>query len=239
MPSSLSKQPLYSQVATLIAQRIAEGDWKPGAALPNEQDLAREMGVSSGTMRKALDWLEECRLLVRRQGRGTFVADHAAEEFAARFINLRTADGRHIAGTGRVLDQCRAPAGVLEQSRLLIEPGQTVLRTKRLCTCDGRPFMYEDAALAVTRMPGLRERELLGDYQLTALAQRHGVLLGRASERVALFAASGDLAELLEVAPGTALLHLDRVVYSLGGEPVEWRVAFCHLKGEYYLVDMC
>ena len=64
-----STRPLYLQLRDALAERIAHGEWKPGTAIPNESDLAREFGVSSGTMRKALDMMEAEHLLTRRQGR--------------------------------------------------------------------------------------------------------------------------------------------------------------------------
>ena len=54
-------RPLYLQLRDALVERIARGQWKPGAAVPNEQDLAREFGVSPGTMRKALDLMESMR----------------------------------------------------------------------------------------------------------------------------------------------------------------------------------
>src|SRR5919109_3395801 len=93
-----SNRPLYLQLRDALAERIANGEWKPGSAIPNESDLAREFGVSAGTMRKALDLMESERLLTRRQGRGTFVNDQSSDELAARFSNLRAADGKRVCG---------------------------------------------------------------------------------------------------------------------------------------------
>ena len=82
-------RPLYLQARDAVAKRIAAGEWKPGAVLPNEADLAQEFSVSPGTMRKALDLLKSERLLIRRQGRGTFVNDPASEDRIVRHCNLR------------------------------------------------------------------------------------------------------------------------------------------------------
>src|SRR5262245_17608903 len=84
----LRRRPLYLQVCDLLTARITTGEWKPGTYLPNENDVARELGVSAGTARKALKALEERRLIVRRQGRGTFVADQASQEIVGRFERL-------------------------------------------------------------------------------------------------------------------------------------------------------
>src|SRR5262245_19416931 len=89
---ALAREPLYLQVCELLTRRIADGAWKPNTTLPNEMELAREMGVSTGTVRKALEKLEADRLVVRRQGRDTFVLDQAAPEVACRFDRLRCSD---------------------------------------------------------------------------------------------------------------------------------------------------
>ena len=86
------------QLRDALAERIASGEWKPGSAIPNEGDLAREFGVSAGTMRKALSLLENEHLITRRQGRGTYVNDPAAEGLADRFCNIRGAEGKPIVG---------------------------------------------------------------------------------------------------------------------------------------------
>src|SRR5262245_50810624 len=93
MTSRFSTKPLYIQVRDVLTERIATGEWKPSAAIPNEGDLAREFGVSSGTMRKALDMLEDEKLLTRRQGRGTFVNDQTLGDLAVRYSNIRTPAG--------------------------------------------------------------------------------------------------------------------------------------------------
>ena len=74
---------LFRRCVTHWIERIGKGDWKPGMAIPNEVDLAREFGISSGTMRKALDLLETERVLSRKQGRGTFVNDHSSISLAS------------------------------------------------------------------------------------------------------------------------------------------------------------
>ena len=121
------RKPLYIQVRDTLAARIATGTWKPGSPIPNEQDLARELGVSPGTMRKALDLLEAERVVTRRQGRGTYVNDPASEELAARFNNFRDANGKRIVGVAKTLDIAEAPATELERERLQLSTGDARL----------------------------------------------------------------------------------------------------------------
>src|SRR5690349_10497376 len=110
-----STRPLYLQVRDLLASRIAAGDWRPGGTLPNEVELARELNVSPGTVRKALDQMEDEHLVFRRQGRGTFVADQSSEELAVRFTNIRTSQGSRISGHVSGSKVTVAKASELEQ----------------------------------------------------------------------------------------------------------------------------
>ena len=85
---SLLTGPLYLQVSEIIRQRIIDAEWPVGQPIPNEADLSREVGVSKGTLRKALELLEDDHLIVRRQGRGTFVAQTSNDAELDRFSNL-------------------------------------------------------------------------------------------------------------------------------------------------------
>ncbi len=233
-----SIEPLYVQVRNLLAQRLASGVWPPGSALPNEMELARELGVSSGTVRKALDSLESDRLVVRRQGRGTFVVDQASGDVATRFSNIRNGEGRRIGGDMELLAQAKAVATEIERQRLQLGAGEAVLRTTRLRRYKSQLFMHEEVVLAMSRFPGLDEKNA-GTLRISALAQRHGIHLAKASERVTLEEASAQTAERLDVDLHTRLLKLDRVVFAAGGYPVEWRVAYCSLKEDMlYFAEM-
>jgi GntR family transcriptional regulator len=224
-----STEPLYVKVRKLLAQRIADGHWVPGSMLPNEIELAHELGVSSGTVRKALDGLESDRLVIRRQGRGTSVVDQASGDVAARFSNIRDGAGRRIAGDMELLTQATATASETERERLQLDAGEPVLRTTRLRRYKNEPFMYEEVSLAISRFPGLAGADA-GNYRISALAQRHGIHLAKASERLTLEEATSQAVRQLATEPHTRLLKLDRVVYAVDGHPVEWRVALCSLK---------
>ena len=238
MPTNhFSTRPLYLQLRDALAERVAAGEWKPGTAIPNEGDLAREFGVSAGTMRKALDLLEDEHLVTRRQGRGTFVNDQNSEELAVRFCNVRTADGRRIICKFKKLEMSEQPANETEQTRLRLKAGDRVFRAKRIRLDKDRPFMVEELAMPATLFPDLAEPDATLPH-VTALAQRHGILLGKAEERVSVETASGDIAKTLAVPVGAPVVVLDRVVFGLDGRPVEWRIGRCHLGGGHYLAEM-
>src|SRR5215470_13782932 len=190
--SRFSTRPLYLQVRDVLAARIAAGEWKPNIAIPNEGDLAREFGVSSGTMRKALDLMEGERLLTRRQGRGTFVNDQSSEELAERFSNIHALDGERIAGESKMLNIVQAQANPAECARLRLRADDKVWRIQRVRLHKGEPFMVEDVAMPVSLFPGLDEQEAM-PHRIVVLAQQYGILLGKGDERVAIGSASASL----------------------------------------------
>jgi GntR family transcriptional regulator len=232
-----STKPLYLQLRDALAERISAGAWKPGAVIPNESDLAREFGVSAGTMRKALDLMEAERLLTRRQGRGTFVNDQASDELSLRFSSLRAANGDHVDGEAKTTRTEEDAANELERMRLRLGVHDRIYRIHRTRLHKGQPFMVEHAAVPTTLFPGLGEKgEVAG--RIIVLAQQYGVLLGKAEERVAIGQAAQAVADTLGVPPGSPVMVLDRVVQALDGRPVEWRVGWCHLADKYYQAEM-
>jgi GntR family transcriptional regulator len=230
-------RPLYLQVRDALAARIAARQWKPSAVIPNEGDLAREFGVSSGTMRKALDLLEAERLLTRRQGRGTFVNDQASDELAVRYTRICGLDGARICADVAVTDVGEAAANEAECLRLRLEPQQRVCRVRRLRTFRGEPFMVEEVSMPAALFPGLAERRDLPP-RIAVLAQQFGILLGKGEERLCVGAATPEVAEALKVAVHAPVLVLDRLVHALDGRPVEWRLGKGNLVGKYYVAEM-
>jgi GntR family transcriptional regulator len=236
-PGRFSTRPLYLQVRDALASRIAGGEWKPNAAIPNEGDLAREFGVSSGTMRKALDLMEGERLLTRRQGRGTFVNDQASDELAVRYSNIRTVDGERITGEVNMLGMTQGSANAAECARLRMRPDDRVWRIQRVRMHKGEPFMVEEVAMPVALFPGLDEQNDFSN-RIVVLAQQYGILLGKGDERVAIGSASPAVAEALNLKATAPILVLDRVVQDLGGRPVEWRLGMGHFADKYYLAEI-
>jgi GntR family transcriptional regulator len=236
MPQNqLSNRPIYRQLRDALAQRIANGEWKPGQAIPNEGELAREFGVSPGTMRKALGLLEEERLITRRQGRGTFVNDQASEELADRYFNVRGADGRSIPGRVEVMGLTEAIANEAERGRLELPGEHPVWRLRRVRFHRDQPFMYEELSLPAELFPRLDEKV---DNRIVVLAQQHGLLLGTAQERISIATASRAAQDALSIATGSPVIMLDRVVRTIDGAPVEWRVAQCDFTDNYYLAHL-
>lgn len=237
LKDTVEMRPLYLQVRDVLVGRVATGVWKAGNLIPNEVEIAREFGVSVGTVRKALGTLEGERLVVRRQGRGTFVTDQTSADLAVRFSNIYSAGGQRITGTIEQASANTSIADPTECRRLRLSPIDSVIRVARTRALDGRIFMTERVALPQNRFARLNPKSEFS-HRISVLARDHGIILGHADERVAAVAASKEVATDLQIADGLAVLVLDRVVFAIDGEPVEWRVAWCHLDADFYMTSM-
>lgn len=235
-PSRFATRPLYLQVRDVLAARIATQEWKPNTVIPNEGDLARQFGVSSGTMRKALDLLESERLLTRRQGRGTFVNDQASDELAVRYTKIWSLNGERIAGEVTTTSVSEGTANEAECLRLRLRSSDRVCRIHRIRSSKGEPFMVENVSLPAALFPGLHQRKDL-PHRIVVLAHEFGILLGKGEERLCAGTAAADVSEHLRLGADAPVLVLDRLVYALDGRPVEWRLARGNFVGKYYLAE--
>ena len=220
-----------------LVGRIANNEWKPDFSIPSETNLAREMGVSPGTMRKALDVLAKEHVITRRQGRGTFVNNQSSKEFFLRYENVRGPDGERLTGEVKSFKMTQSAANEMECERLSLQKGDKVYRIQRVRLTVGKPLMLEEASLPETLLPRLEERASIPD-SVVNLAQTYGILLGTATERIFVASASHKVAEALKVAPGSPVAVLDRVVRAVDTRPVEWRMGWCNLAENYYLASM-
>ena len=230
-------RPLYRQVYDTFLRRLADAVWQPGQALPSEGRLASELGVSQGTVRKALDALTAENLLIRRQGRGTFVAEHDDRQSVFRFFKLRT--DREGAGTpsSRVVEITEGAASVDERDRLSLVRSAQVVRVARVRSLDGRPCIAEILALPLAMFPGLAALELPNTlYSLYAV--RFGISISGAKEQLRAVALPAYQADLLGGSVGEPALEIDRVAFNLDDKPVEWRLSFCLTRDMYYLSEL-
>lgn len=231
---------LYAQTEAILTRRIAEGFWAPGAMIPPEPDLAAELGVSPGTVRKALGGLERRRLIERRQGRGTFVAAHTSERALFHFFRITALDGARRAPTSHVLDCRTIAASVEEAGPLGVAPGTALHRVKRGRLIEGSACILERIWLPAARFPGFAlpvMREMTDE--LYVLYQRdHGVTIGRAEERLAAIAAAEEDALLLNLAPGAPLLEVSRIAFDLQDRPVERRITLLDTAAHRYVANL-
>jgi GntR family transcriptional regulator len=226
-------RPLYQQLRDELADRIAVGEWKVGQALPSELDLARELGVSAGTLRKSLDLLERDHLIIRRRGKGTFVNDRAGPTELARFTNLRASNGDRILGELSCVEIERRTPTPGEKTLLGLQPEAKVYALRRLRLHLGAPLLVEDVLLSSTLFADVSDAELSSCW-LTDMAPRHGVLLGSATEKLMPAVVSAGTAKSLHIPEGSPVLVLERLISTLDGRPAQWRRAECVASGLRY-----
>ncbi|HQR20463.1 MAG TPA: GntR family transcriptional regulator [Burkholderiaceae bacterium] len=217
--------PLYRQIKDLLLKSLDEGEWKPGELIPSEIDLATRFQVSQGTVRKAVDELASENLLVRRQGKGTFVATHHEPRAQFRFLRVIPDEGDPAAPQSRFLDcrRLRAPAEIARQ--LDLRTGDAVVYLRRLLSFGGDPIVLDEIWLPGTLFKGLTA-ERLAEYKgpLYGLFETEfGTRMIRAEEQLRAVGAERQAAQLLGVPEGAPLLLVERVSYSYGDRPVEVR----------------
>ena len=135
--------PLYVEVKRLITQGLIEAEWEPGAALPSETRLAQRYHVSIGTIRRAVDELVAEQILVRQQGRGTFVPTHDPKRLLFHFFHIVRTDGvKHLPETETLaFERDRADTTIARRLNLL--PGERVIRLRNLLRLAGEPTILE------------------------------------------------------------------------------------------------
>jgi len=223
--SSPTFSPLYQQIKALITQSMQSGEWKPGELIPSEVELANRFKVSQGTVRKAIDELAAENLVMRRQGKGTFVSTHHESRAQFRFLRLMPDVGEPHPADNKILEvkRLRAPA---EVARLLdIKSGDSVIFIRRVQAFDGAVTIAEELWLPGAIFKGLTA-ERLSEYKgpmYGLFESEFGTRMIRATERIRAVGADAEAAVLLNVTPGTPLLGVERVSYTYGDKPVEVR----------------
>ena len=230
--------PLYLQVREILTRRISSGSLGPGAALPSEFQIAEDLGVSQGTVRKALDALAQERLVVRVQGKGTFVVEQTPEEVHFRFFNIFDADGRRVLPDSRNTKVTSGQANTEERRKLELPAKSRVCRMRRVRTVNERPFIVERIVLPEAMFPNIAQRGEVPNTLYDLFQAEYGVLVMRARDTVHAEACPTDVATALKVAQGTPLTVIDRVATAIGDVPVEWRVRSCHLDGLRYVANV-
>jgi GntR family transcriptional regulator len=228
--------PLYRQIKDLLTRSLQGGEWQPGDLIPSEIELAARYKVSQGTVRKAVDELATENLLVRRQGKGTFVATHAEERTQYRFLRLTPDADDGVAMQRRLLDcrRLRAPADVARQ--LGLKSGDAVVQVRRLLLAAEQPVVLDDIYLPGALFKGLTAERMSGYkgamYRL--FEAEFGVRMIRAEERIRAVAADQPQAEALQVAPGAPLLSVERLSLTYGDTPVELRRGLYRTDRHHY-----
>ncbi|NHZ98263.1 GntR family transcriptional regulator [Massilia sp. CCM 8734] len=232
--------PLYQQIKALITQGLQAGEWKPGEMIPSEVELAGRFKVSQGTVRKAIDELAAENLLLRRQGKGTFVATHHEARAHFRFLRLMPDEGVPHQPDNKIIEvkRMRAPA---EVARLLdLKSGDSVVYIKRVMSFDGTPTILEEMWLPGLLFKGLTAERLV-EYKgpmYGLFESEFGTRMIRASEKIRALGADAGAAQFLGVEQGTPLLCAERVSFTYGDKAVELRRGLYLTSHHHYQNDL-
>ena len=204
--------------------------------IPSESELAVRFGVSQGTVRKAIDEMAAENLVVRRQGKGTFVASHNDPRSFFRFLRIAHNDGDLPAMKSLPLECWRAKAGADVAGKLGLATGAAIIIVRRLLRFGKEPVVFDEIYLPAELFPDLTLDVLKsGETSLYSLFEgRYGVRMIRADERLRAVVADRVSAEVLKVAEGSPLLLVERVTFTYGDKPVEWRRGFYSTQNYHY-----
>ncbi|MGB7183907.1 MAG: GntR family transcriptional regulator [Burkholderiaceae bacterium] len=236
---SPTRAPLYLQTYELLTRSLQQGEWLPGELIPGEQQLARRFAVSPGTVRKAIDRLVGEHILMRRQGKGTFVASHLDLDARAgfRFLRMRDTEDRVPDFKSRILYCRKIKARADIAARLNTNVGAGLVRIRRVLDFQSSPTVLDDLWLPAARFRGLNLEQLNSwEGPLYGLFESaFGTQIISATERVTAVQAPAVVAQTLGVRRGSPLLQVDRVTETYDGEKAEFRRGYYVTAGYHYL----
>jgi GntR family transcriptional regulator len=234
--SIASFSPLYEQIKAMIMASLQSSEWLPGEAIPSEMELAARYAVSQGTVRKAIDELAAQNLLIRRQGKGTFVATHQEEGWQYRFLRLEPDSGEklHLKNQFLVCENVKSDAYIADLLKL--QAGDSIIRIDRVQSYAGRPIVFEEIWLPGDRFKGLTLESLNAwpGPMYAFYESEYGIHMVRAEEKIKAVLANQNLAQYLQVPVGSALLSVERVALSYENKPVEIRHARYDTSDQHY-----
>ena len=238
MPDTPGYRPLYRQVYDIMVRKVAQGVWRPGASLPSEQNLAKEMGVSQGTMRKVLDALTAENLLERRQGKGTFIAENTQERTLFRFFRIARPGGKRMTPE-RVDETVKLRASrAIERTKLGLARTDKVVEIVRTRHIEKVPSIHETIVLPAPLFPGIEKRPSLPNSLYSIYQSDYGLNIVATHEELSAQLATAADQEELGIPKGGPILVIERLAVSLQDQNVEWRISRVRSSDLVYAVTL-
>ena len=234
--SSPAFQPLYRQIKTLITQSLVSGEWRPGDLIPSEIELASRFSVSQGTVRKAIGELADLNLLVRQQGRGTFVASHSEERSKFPYLRI-TPDRGAIDDVSATLHDCRkVKLDAASAKKLGLAGRASAFLITRVMTISARKSIYEEIRLPAVRFKGLSAATIERHHCMlySMYETDFDIRILHVEEQIKALAAERAAAVHLGVPEGAPLLVIERVAYTYADIAVELRRSYCSTREHHY-----
>ncbi len=235
---------LFRQVKRRLLLLIEKRHYAPGDCLPSESELSATLGVSIGTLRKAVDELVHEHVLLRRQGKGTFVTQHNHDRFLFQFFHVEQRDRDMYQQPEYPEVKClgfeRTKATSEEATALGLREGDPVFRVVNLLALAGRPTVCDQICISALLFKGLSERRLVERpgtiYQF--YQQEFGITVLRAQERARAVAASREMSRVLHLPAGQPVMQIHRTALTFGDKPVEYRVSTVNTQYCDYVSDL-
>ena len=231
--------PAYREIARAMTRRLAQGAWMPGEAIPSEVRLKAEFGVAIGTIRRAVDELVAQNMLVRQQGRGTFVATHNRDRLLFHFFHVERQDGYKEYPEVRLHDFERIRLSREVAAKLGLHEGDRALRFRNTLALEGKPLMQDDITLPESLFAGLTEKKLRARpgtlYNLYQDDYRINVV--RTAQRLSAAIVPKDVARALDLPAGLPVLVIRRVAFAYHERPVEFRISYVDTRLHDYVGD--
>ncbi len=222
--------PIHAQISDGFRSRIASGEWPAHYRLKSEPELATELGVSRGTLRRALTTLIDEGLLRQVRGRGTFVTSTTIEPAIAQKLSTLSEDfaNQGVVTTTRVvacelIDPPRPVAALLE-----VPPGGTVLRLVRVRAADSGPVALLFNYVRTDFAPGIEQTDFETASLFGTLEGRYALRISSARRTFSAEAATAEVAELLDLPEGSPVQYLEQVTYLSDERPVEYSDVWIH-----------
>jgi GntR family transcriptional regulator len=227
-PDADSATPLYLQLGHKLAAAIHAGFWLADESLPSERNLCEILGVSRVTARKALDILLADGLIVRRHGAGTYITPKL-EQPLNKLTNLsEMLKQRGFTPGSRWLKREVAVANSEEQLKLNLSSSSRVSRLQRVRMANDVVMALEETTLPFSLVP---DPNLVGD-SLYEYMRTNRLSVVRAIQNIAAINATQAISDLVDVAPGDAMLHLTRVGFLENGVAIE--LTHSYFRNDYY-----
>ncbi len=235
-----ANQPLYLVARDQLITSLAQGIYAPGSALPAEKTLAQLYGISVGTLRKAVDELVNEGLLLRQQGRGTFVASHDRDRLLYYFFHIVRIGGHKDSYPIVTLNKfSRGRADAKSAGLLNIAVGAPVVKIRNVQRLENQPLIVDDITIAQSSFPDLTEQTVAKRpgtmYQL--YQEEFGLTVADTVERLRAVSAPPNIAGLLTVDPGAPLLRTERLAVGYEREPIELRISHVDTRTHEYFND--
>jgi GntR family transcriptional regulator len=231
-----SAAPLYSQIVELFVSKISAGEWSPGSSIPSEIRLSKDLGVSHGTVRKAITELVDNHLLVRKQGKGTFVSNHNDDRALFHFFHITDDKGNKVLPDSQVLKCKEKMATRIEARRLQIPNDSKIIKIHRVRSILKVPTIAETIILPSNPFVELINSGtcVLPNMLYEMYERKFGITIHRAEEKLRAVSATKHDAKVLGLELGTPLLEIERIALTLDRTPVEIRISRCNTKNHYY-----